>query len=218
MQHLPLHSSRRHTIGGLQVSTRGNIEQFKVHLTRKRAELVFNLGELGSAGWREWKIKKMIASAAVPKEDAYHSVSHSPPHLTFLACVSATGVAVSDEMKILWSANRAKLMSTRNCFFEQISNVVILYVDAVRGCSGLETGTAILLMNSAFPHTYHCILQNLNENNIIVISCPAHTTNLFQALDLVFFGALRKLKVIVVDEFDDDSVNAQITELVQADE
>jgi hypothetical protein len=39
---------------------------------------------------------------------------------------------------------------------------------------------------------------------------------LFQALDLVFFGVLKKLKASATGEFDDDSVSAQITKLIQA--
>jgi hypothetical protein len=39
---------------------------------------------------------------------------------------------------------------------------------------------------------------------------------LFQALDLVFFGALKKLKATAVGEFEGESVNAQITKLIQA--
>jgi hypothetical protein len=37
------------------------------------------------------------------------------------------------------------------------------------------------------------------------------------ALDLVFCGALKKFKATSVNEFNDDSVNAQIAKLVQAD-
>jgi hypothetical protein len=39
---------------------------------------------------------------------------------------------------------------------------------------------------------------------------------LFQALDLVFFGLLKKLKASATGEFDDDSVKAQVTKLIQA--
>jgi hypothetical protein len=39
--------------------------------------------------------------------------------------------------------------------------------------------------------------------------------NRFQALDLVFFGALKKSKASAVGECDDDSANAEITKLVQ---
>jgi hypothetical protein len=71
-------------------------------------------------------------------------------------------------------------------------------------------------MDSALPHTSGRILHTLGEKNIVAVTFPAHTTNLFQALDLVFFGALTKLKPTAVGEFDDGSVNAQITQLLQA--
>jgi tRNA(Ser,Leu) C12 N-acetylase TAN1 len=50
----------------------------------------------------------------------------------------------------------------------------------------------------------------------MAITFPARTTNLFQALDLVFFGALKKLKASATGEFDDDSVRAQVSKLIQA--
>jgi hypothetical protein len=46
----------------------------RVHLTGKCAELVFNPAELGSADWQDRKMKKVIAHAAVRKEDVHHSV------------------------------------------------------------------------------------------------------------------------------------------------
>jgi hypothetical protein len=82
----------------------------------------------------------------------------------------------------------------------------------------METETGVFLMDSALPHRSARILQLLRQNNILVITFPAHTTKLFQALDFVFFGALKTLKATAEGEFDDDSVNAQIAKLIQADE
>jgi hypothetical protein len=101
-------------------------------------------------------------------------------------------------------------------FFEYITSIFIPYVDAARSCAGLQTETAILLMDSALPHTSNRTLRTLGEKTIVAITFPAHTTNLFQALNRVFFGALKKLKPTAVGEFDDGSVNAQITQLLQA--
>jgi hypothetical protein len=56
----------------------------------------------------------------------------------------------------------------------------------------------------------------LVEKNIIAITFPAHTMNLFQALDLVLLSVLQKLKATAIGEFDDDSVSPQVTKLVQA--
>jgi hypothetical protein len=51
---------------------------------------------------------------------------------------------------------------------------------------------------------------------MFAITGLAHTRNVFQAFDLLFFGASNKVKATVVDEFDNDSVNGQITKPVQA--
>jgi hypothetical protein len=45
-----------------------HINTLKVHPTWKCAEHVSNLDELGSADWEDRKVKKVIVSAAVPKE------------------------------------------------------------------------------------------------------------------------------------------------------
>jgi hypothetical protein len=49
-----------------------------------------------------------------------------------------------------------------------------------------------------------------------VLIFPAHTTNLFQALDFVFFGVLKHLKTPAAGDFHDDNVNNQITTIIQA--
>jgi hypothetical protein len=71
-------------------------------------------------------------------------------------------------------------------------------------------------MDSALPQTPERVLRRLGGNNVIALTFPAHTTNLFQALDLVFFGALKHLKATATNEFHDDGVNNQITKIVQA--
>jgi hypothetical protein len=60
--------------------------------------------------------------------------------------------------------------------------------------------------------------SKIGLENIFVITFLAHITNLFQILDLAFFGVFEKLTATQVGEFDDDSANIQITKLVQADE
>jgi hypothetical protein len=46
--------------------------------------------------------------------------------------------------------------------------------------------------------------------------CPAHTAIICQALDLVCFGAFKKLKASTVGDFGEDSVNDRSTKFVQA--
>jgi hypothetical protein len=96
--------------------------------------------------------------------------------------------------------------------------VFIPYVSSVRSRPELVDEPAVLLMDSALPHTSERVSRILGENKVIALTFPAHTTNLFQAPDLVFFGSLRHLKATAAGEFGDNSVNEQITKMIQAPE
>jgi hypothetical protein len=85
---------------------------------------------------------------------------------------------------------------------------------AVRCRPELENEPAVLLMHSALPHTSDRVKRMLGGNNMIVITFPAHTTNLFQVFDLIFFDALEKLKPTAVGEIDDRSADAPIVKLI----
>jgi hypothetical protein len=71
-------------------------------------------------------------------------------------------------------------------------------------------------MDSAPAHRSERVLRLLGGHNILAIAFPAHTTNVLQALDLVFFGAMKKLKATGRGELSEDSISEQILKLVQA--
>jgi hypothetical protein len=71
-------------------------------------------------------------------------------------------------------------------------------------------------MDSAILHKSERVQWIFGENHSMAIAFLGHMTNLFQELDLVFFGVFRRLKASATSEFDDDSVNAQISKLIQA--
>jgi hypothetical protein len=48
------------------------------------------------------------------------------------------------------------------------------------------------------------------------VAFPAHATNIFEPFDLVFFGVLKKLQASAEGDFGDESVNDEITKLIQA--
>jgi hypothetical protein len=85
-----------------------------------------------------------------------------------------------------------------------------------RAQSQFENETAILMMDSALSQVSERVLRLLGENKTITIVPPAHRTKIFPALDLVFFFALKKSEQSATGEFDDGSVNEQITKLVHA--
>jgi hypothetical protein len=211
-----------------------HIQKMKVHVAGKSSELVFNLDELGPADWTDRKVRKVIVLAEVRKEDVHHAVSRRHCHVTLLACVSAAGDALtpmlatgnpireslwnrglrSDEAIVIRRRNPAYLDET--LFYEYISGMFIPYVSTLRSRPEIAYQPAILLMDSALPHTSKRILRVLSENNVIALTFPAHITNLFEALDLVFFGSLKHLKATASGEFGDDSVNNHLTKLIQA--
>jgi hypothetical protein len=212
------------------------ITTVKAHLAGKCAELVFNLDELGSADWEDRKIRKVIAPASVAKEDVFHPVSRREHHMTLLACVSAAGNALTPLViratqitPSLWSPDvrqdedamirhRIPAYVDEGLFYADICNVVAPYVVSGRTRPELERETAVILMDSALPHVSERVLRTLGENSILVPTFPAHATNLFQALDLVFFGALKKLKATAIAGLDDKSANEKIMTFIQAHE
>jgi hypothetical protein len=101
-------------------------------------------------------------------------------------------------------------------FYEYISSVFCPYLQDVRNKLGAEEEMAVLLMDSCKPHCSQRVLRLLGENRVLAIVFPSHTTNLFQMLDLSFFGVLKHLKATAEGDFDDESVNEQITKLLQA--
>jgi hypothetical protein len=148
-----------------------HIRVLEKHIAGKLAELVFNLDELGSADWEDRRAKKVIAPANVRREDVHHPVSRRHRHTTILACVSAAGDALTPLLitgspipETLWSRglrqdedammrHRSPAYITEELFYDYISTVFIPYVLTVRDRTGFESGTAVVLMDSAIPHT-----------------------------------------------------------------
>jgi hypothetical protein len=137
---------------------------------RSFIELVFNLDELGSVDLEDCTIKRVIVPAAIRKEDVYYSMSHCHRHITLLACVSATGDAITPLLITanpihlsLWSNSfsenedvmvrrRAPVYVNEDLFFEYISTVFIPYVVSVRNRPALVNQFTVLLMDSALLH------------------------------------------------------------------
>ena len=71
-------------------------------------------------------------------------------------------------------------------------------------------------MDSASCHCSQRILTKLDKNNNLALVYPSHTSNLFQALDLSFFGALKKNKAYEMETFSDNFLTNSILEVLQA--
>jgi hypothetical protein len=204
------------------------------HIDGKFWELMFNLNEVGSSDWEDRKPKRVIVPRHILPDDVYHSVQRRYRHVTLLACVSAAGDTVT-LMVISGAAIRDSIWRTRrrqnedvllrpqsrgysdgDLFHEYLSGALIPHVANLHKNLAFGTETAILSMDSAPAHKSEHALRLLGENTTLAVVFPAHTTNSSQALDLVFFGALKKLKATAPREFDESSMNGQILRILRA--
>jgi hypothetical protein len=211
-----------------------HIRLMREHITGKFSELVFNLDEVGSSDWEDRKPRKVIAPLDVAAGNVFHPVSRKYRHVTLLACVSAAGDALTPMIisqtpvrDSLWRQGlrqdedvmvrqRSPAYVNEELFYEYLTEVFVPYVNSLRRAEPFSGQLAVCLMDSASPHVSERCLRYLGGNGILVVAFPAHTTNIFQALDLVFFGALKKRKAGAGGEFGDGSVEDQITKLVRA--
>jgi hypothetical protein len=82
---------------------------------------------------------------------------------------------------------------------------------------GIRSGEiAICLMDSASPHVSQRGLELSGDNRLLALGFRAHTTHFFQAIDLMFFCMLKKLKASAQSKFDANSANDQLARPIQA--
>jgi hypothetical protein len=200
----------------------------------KFTEFVFNLDEVGSSDWEDWKPRKVIVPRTVSQDNVYHSVSRRYRHLTLLACVSAggdtltpmvlTGFPIRDE---IWSTElrededvmfrfRNPTYMTKQLFHEYLVAIFIHYIHQFRENPAFPDELDMLLMDSVGAYVSERNLRLLGENWIITLVFPVNTTNPFHGLDLVFFGAMKQNNDHLTNGTDDVSVHDQIWKLVPA--
>lgn len=162
-----------------------------------------------------------------------HSVTRKVSHMTILTCVSVAGDALTPLLitkhalkDSLWETGlrqdedvmirvRDPPYISKEIFNEYIDVVFIPYLISVRDKINATSSEALLMMDSCSVHCDDSILKKLGENNVIVLTFPAHTTNIFQALDLSLFGTFKKAKNTIDDNFSEDEVNNSIIKSIQ---
>ena len=101
-----------------------------------------------------------------------------------------TRIAIRDGEDVLIK-QRSPAYIDEQLFEEYCNQVLFQYLSQLRKIPKFSNEPAVLIMDSCCAHITDNILQLLGENGVKVIVFPAHTTNIFQALDLVVFGALK---------------------------
>jgi hypothetical protein len=104
---------------------------------------------------------------------------------------------------------------TQELFRESRAYVFILHVVWLRQSLVFADQLDVFLMDSVGVRFSRHNLRSLAGDKIIALVFPAHTTNLFQALDLLFLSAMKNHKDHLGNERDTGSVPGQISKLVR---
>ena len=211
-----------------------HIQNLKDYVQGICSELLFNLDEVGLSEYEDRKIKNVIAPSSANKNRVQHKISRKLQHMTMLVCVSCAGDALTPVLILknplpkdfeetgtrlgedVIIKQRNKPYMDEDLFFEYITTVLIPYIDKLREMEMYSNEKALIMMDSASCHCSQRILTKLDKNNILALVYPSHTSNLFQALDLSFFGALKKNKAYEMETFSDNFLTNSILEVLQA--
>jgi hypothetical protein len=77
-------------------------------------------------------------------------------------------------------------------FLEYVNNIFIHYLNELRESEQMNACEAVLLMDNCSPHVSDDIVAILTNARVRVIIFAPHATHVFQMLDVVLFGALKK--------------------------
>jgi hypothetical protein len=87
---------------------------------------------------------------------------------------------------------QSKPYVSRNLFLEYIKTIFVPYLNELRESEEFEACEAVLLMDNCSPHASDDVVAVLTSIQVQIITFAPHTTRIFQMLDVVLFGALKK--------------------------
>jgi hypothetical protein len=92
----------------------------------------------------------------------------------------------------------------------------VRYIRRLRENHVFPNELGVLLMDSVAAHVSERNLRTLGETRTRALVVPAHTTKLFQALDLVLFGDADNKKDSLENEPEVASIQGQISKIIRA--
>ena len=171
------------------------------------AALVMNLDESGFQKFADARNETVITRKGCchPK----HPVSRAEKRATFLAAITASGnflkplmivprstiecdliVSGYDSEKVVFASSPEGYI-TKELFMKYIEHIVLPYVRWTRKSTGYN-GHAVLIMDGCSCHRDPALDQVFDENGVIVVFMPAHSSDQLQPLDVGIFGNLKQ--------------------------
>jgi hypothetical protein len=109
----------------------------------------------------------------------------------------------------------AKPYVDRPPFENFIRYQLILHIMALQTNLCCSKAEPVLLMDNCSVYVTPEIFRHLGENHIKIVTFAPHTTNIFQALDISFFGVFKTKEKFWMDQDDDKTFTATIHKLVR---
>jgi hypothetical protein len=176
------------------------------------AELIFNIDECGFSDWEERKEKPVLIPAAAQHTTLHYPVNRQIRHQTLVCCVTAagdaycpllvsadphvidvfdTGIRNGIDLKIEISHSP---YVNQQLFEKYLDEIVLPAVVSNRELEGCRNKPAILFCDNCSAHCSNDILQKLARHGVLLITYPPHTSHVFQVLDVLLFGILKRAK------------------------
>jgi hypothetical protein len=89
--------------------------------------------------------------------------------------------------------HRSKPYIDGKLFLDYINSIFIPCLNELRQSEGFAECEAVFLMDNCSPHMGDAMIAILTREHVRFITFALYTTHIFQAFDLVLFGALKKL-------------------------
>jgi hypothetical protein len=156
-----------------------------------KADLVFNLDEVGMSEWENRKEKKVIIPMTMDGQTIHHGASRSVRYISVITCISAGGESlthfivtshISDGIrKKLMSRSvrlgvdfvlrqRSKTYVSRKLFLEYITTIFLLYLNELRESEEFEACEAVLLMDNYSSHVSDEVVAVLTNSRVRIIT------------------------------------------------
>jgi hypothetical protein len=185
-----------------------------------------DLDETGLSNWEEQKYKPVIVPSDATQTPLRDPVDRGIRHHTLLCCISTSRDAYTplliaprqSENRIFENGVRAGVdlkLEIRpspyvdaNLFRKYIQEMFLPAVATNRRLPGCKNQPAILFCDNRACHCFDAILKELAGNGVLVLTYSPHTSHIFQVLDLVLFGNLKRCKKYQTrDENEDHEVD-----------
>jgi hypothetical protein len=178
-----------------------------------KAELVFNLNEVGMSEWEDRDKKVIVAkmmhdqiintSLRIAKCEAYvdnyvyHGWRRVPDALHYLSQDSepVRKKLMSRSIRMGFDfvlRQRSKWYVNSILFFEYINSIFVPYFNELRETKEFEAYKAVLLMDNCLCDMSDDIVVVLTHERVRIIIFTHYVTHIFQILDVMLFGSLKK--------------------------